>query len=388
MNPVADGFARVYAYGVSQTGRMLRTFIYLGLNQDEEGRLVYDGLLPHIAGGRRGEFNHRYAQPSQQHTPGFGHLFPFADDPMTDPFTERTEGLLDRLRTAPTVPKIFYTNSSAEYWRGDASLVHIDAAGQADLTPAPESRIYHFAGTQHMAGSLPQGSGSGSDGAVGRYPYNVVDYRPLLRAALINLDRWVSQGVEPPPSRHPRLDDGTAVTRREVLAAFEPIPGIVPPDPDRLWNLRELDLGPDAERGIGRYPAQEHRTYPCYASAVDRDGNEIGGIRLPDLVVPVGTHTGWNPRSPETGAPEQIVSMLGFTAFFPATQAAREASGDPRLSIEERYADREAYMKHVTDVAQQLAADRYILEEDVDIVVQACATRYDTAMALVPVASG
>jgi hypothetical protein len=121
---------------------------------------------------------------------------------------------------------------------------------------------------------------------------------------------------------------------------------------------------------------------------VDRDGNEIGGIRLPDLVVPVGTHTGWNPRSPETGASEQIVPMLGFTAFFPATQAAREASGDPRLSIEERYADREAYVKQVADVAQQLAADRYILEEDVDMVVEACAARYDTAMALVPVASG
>jgi hypothetical protein len=285
------------------------------------------------------------------------------------------------------VPKIFYTNSSAEYWRGDASFVHIDVAGQADLAPTPESRIYHFAGTQHMPGSLPQGSGSGSDGAVGRYPYNVVDYRPLLRAALINLDRWVSQGMEPPPNRHPRLDDGTAITRREVLAAFEAIPGIVPPDPDRLWNLRELDLGPDAERGIGRYPAQERRTYPCFASAVDRDGNEIGGIRLPDLVVPVGTHTGWNPRAPETGAPEQIVPMLGFTAFFAATQSAREASGDHRLSIEERYADREAYVQQVTEVAQHLAAGRYILEEDIDIVVQACAARYDTAMACVPVAA-
>ena len=387
-NPVADGFARAYCYGVSQTGRMLRTFIYLGLNQDEEGRLVYDGLLPHVAGGRRGEFNHRYAQPSQQHTPGFGHLFPFADDPMTDPFTERTEGLLDRLRTAASIPKIVYTNSSAEYWRGDASFVHVDAAGQADLPPTPESRLYHFAGTQHSPGSLPQGTGRGSDGSVGRYPYSVVDYRPLLRAALINLDRWVSQGVEPPPNCHPRLDDGTAVTHREVLAVFEAIPGIVPPDPDRLWQIRELDLGPDAERGIGRYPAQERRTYPGYAAAVDRDGNEIGGIRLPDLAVPVGTHTGWNPRSPETSSPEQIVSMLGFTSFFPATQAAREASGDPRLSIEERYADRETYVQQVTDVAQQLAADRYILEEDIDIVVDACAACYDAALSRVPVHSG
>jgi hypothetical protein len=120
---------------------------------------------------------------------------------------------------------------------------------------------------------------------------------------------------------------------------------------------------------------------------VDRDVIEIGGFRLPDLVAPVGNHTGWNPRSPETGAPEQIVPILGFTAFFPATKSAREASGDPRLSIEERYTDREAYVQQVTDVAQQLAADRYILKEDVEIVVSACAARYDAAMALVPIAS-
>jgi hypothetical protein len=198
LNPVEGGFERVYGYGVSQTGRMLRHFMYLGLNQDEAGRLVYDALLPHVAGGRRGEFNHRFAQPSQQHTPGFGHLFPFADNATTDPLTGRTDGLLERLRSLQAVPKIIYTNSSAEYWRGDSSFAHIDPSGQVDLEPAPESRIYHFAGTQHGAGTLPPATGSGPDGSTGRYPYNVVDYRPLLRAALINLDRWVSDGVEPP----------------------------------------------------------------------------------------------------------------------------------------------------------------------------------------------
>jgi hypothetical protein len=119
LNPVEGGFERVYGYGVSQTGRMLRHFMYLGLNQDEAGRLVYDALLPHVAGGRRGEFNHRFAQPSQQHTPGFGHLFPFADNATTDPLTGRTDGLLERLRSLQAVPKIIYTNSSAEYWRGE-----------------------------------------------------------------------------------------------------------------------------------------------------------------------------------------------------------------------------------------------------------------------------
>ena len=118
LNPVEGGFERVYAYGVSQTGRLLRHFLYLGLNVDEEGRVVYDGLLAHVAGGRRGEFNHRFAQPSVQSMPGFGHLFPFADDETTDPLTERKDGLLNRLRESGAVPKIIYTNSSAEYWRG------------------------------------------------------------------------------------------------------------------------------------------------------------------------------------------------------------------------------------------------------------------------------
>ena len=379
-NPVEDGFERVYGYGVSQTGRLLRHFVYLSLNLDEEGRMVYDGLLPHVAGGRRGEFNHRFAQPSQQSAPGFGHLFPFADNPTTDPLTNQTDGLLSRLRALQAVPKIIYTNSSAEYWRGDGSFLHIDPGGRSDLEPAAESRIYHFAGTQHSAGTLPQSSGVGPDGASGRYPSSIIDYRPLLRAALINLDRWVSQGVDPPPSRHPRLDDGTAVNRSELLAVFDMIPGLAKPDPDRLWVVREVDLGPEADRGIGRYPVEEGRIYPCTVSAIDSDGNEIAGIRLPDLVVPVGTHTGWNPRAPETGAPEQIIPMEGFSKFFPATKSAREASGDPRLSIEERYGSCEAYLKQVREVAQKLATEGYILEEDVENVVSACGAGYDAAM--------
>jgi hypothetical protein len=380
INPVTGGFERVYGYGVSQTGRLLRHFIYLGLNLDESDRLVYDGLLPHIAGGRRGEFNHRFAQPSQQHTPGFGHLFPFADNPLTDPLSWRTDGLLNRLRSLQAVPKILYTNSSAEYWRGDAAMLHIDPSGQSDLLPADESRLYHFAGTQHTTGTLPQASGSGPDGSTGRYAANVVDYRPLLRAALINLDRWVSAGIAPPPNRHPRLDDGTAVPRAEVLDTFRTFPGLVTPDPERLWRLRALDLGAEAEHGIGRYPAQEGRAYACYVSAVDSDGNERAGIRLPDLAVPVATHAGWNPRAPETGAPEQIIPMQGFSIFFAPTQAARQAAGDPRLSIEERYANRNVYLAQVRAVAQQLAAERYVLEEDVEILVSACAARYDAAL--------
>ncbi|MGE3537122.1 MAG: alpha/beta hydrolase domain-containing protein [Candidatus Tectimicrobiota bacterium] len=380
LNPVAGGFERLYACGVSQTGRMLRHFLFLGLNTDEQGRLVYDGLMPHVAGGRRGEFNHRFAQPSQQHTPGFGHLFPFADHPLTDPFSGHTDGLLSRLRAAGTAPKIFYTNSSAEYWRGDASLLHVEPSGKSDLEGTPESRIYLFASTQHVAGVVPQASGPGPDGSFGRYPYNVVDYRPLLRAALLNLDRWVSDGVEPPPSRHPRLEDGTAVSRHEVVAAFKALPGIEPPDPERLWIMREIDLGPQAAQGVARHPAPVGRAYAGYASAVDADGNELAGIRLPDIAVPVGTHTGWNPRAPETGAPEQVIAMLGFSHFFAPTLAARQAMGDPRPSLAERYASREAYLEQVRVVVQQLVQEHYLLAEDQELVVDTCAARYDFAL--------
>ncbi len=378
LNPVATGFEHAYAYGVSQTGRMLRHFLYLGLNLDESGRRVYDGLLPHVAGGRRGEFNHRFAQPSQQSEPGFGHVFPFADEQTSDAFSSKSDGLLSRQRDLGGVPKVVYTNSSAEYWRGDGSLQHIDPNGLSDAPQAPETRSYHFSGTQHGAGSLDRAA-AGPDGSLARYPFNVVDYRPLLRAALINLHRWAADSVEPPPSKHPRLDDGTAVTKADALRSMPAIPGLVQPDIERLWVLRDVDLGPDAAAGIGSYPAKEGGTYPSLASALDADGNETAGIRLPDLDAPVGTHTGWNPRDPETGAPEQLIPMQGFTLFFPPTKNAREAAGDDRLSLEERYVSKDDYLKQVRELAIKLAGSNYLLPEDIDLVVESCAARYDAA---------
>jgi hypothetical protein len=381
LNPVDGGFERVYAFGSSQTGRLLRHLVSLGLNLDEDDRPVFDGLMPHVAGGRRGEFNHRFAQPSVQSTPGFGHLFPFADKETTDQHTGQTAGLLCSQTRLGAVPKIMYTNTSAEYWRGDGSLVHVDGPARKDLEQAEGTRIYHFAGTQHGPGSLPQLRVNESDGCRGRYGFNVVDYRPLLRAALVNLDRWVSERVDPPASSHPRLDDGTAVTREEVLAAFNPTPDIVKPDPERLWVLREVDLGPEAEASIGRYPVQEGRTYPCFVSAIDSDGNEVAGVRLPYLTAPVATHAGWNTRAPETGAPEQIVPMQGLSIFFAPDASSRQAAGDTRASIQERYGSRNDYLTQVREQAQRLVADRYLLDEDVDVVVDACTRRYDVAMA-------
>ncbi|HEX2036028.1 MAG TPA: alpha/beta hydrolase domain-containing protein [Chloroflexota bacterium] len=374
-NPCAGRIVHAYAYGVSQTGRFLRHFLHLGLNLDESGRQVFDGLLPHVAGARRGEFNQRFGQPSAQSVRGFGHLMPFTFDEQSDPLTGQRDGLLRRQRARGGVPRIVATNTAAEYWRGDGSLLHTDLLGQQDVEPPSEVRVYLFAGTQHGPGALPLGRVSPADGQRGQHPFNAVDYSPLLRAALVNLDRWVSQGEAPPPSVFPRLRDGSAVPATAVLKQFEAIPGVSLPDPQRLPVLRRLDLGPEAAAGVGRYPAVAGEPYPTFVSAVDRDGNEVGGIRLPDLTVPLATYTGWNPRDPTTGGEGQIINMQGSTIPFPVT--AREGSGDPRPSIAERYRDRADYLARVRDAAHELVAQRYLLAEDVDTVVQLAAERYD-----------
>jgi Alpha/beta hydrolase domain len=379
-NPSVGGLRTLMLYGVSQTGRMQRHFLSLGLNRCEDGSRAYDGFHIHVAGARRGAFNHRFAQPSNQTTPLWGHVFPFADVATSDPLTGCTGGLLDRPAAAGDLPKIVSTDSAAEYWRGDAALAHIDTAGRHDLPEHPSTRRYLLAGAQHTPGYLGQSRTNPGTGTVARYPLNVLDYLPLHRAALINLDRWITEGVDPPPSRHPRLFDATAVAREEVLAVFARLPGVTPPDPQRLPFIRTVDMGGDEATGVGRYPAQEGAFYPALVSAVDADGNEMAGIRLPDLAVPVGTHAGWNPRDPVTGSAEQIVPMNGLTLWLAPDEATRAATGDPRRSLAERYRDEADYKAKVRAVVLQLAADRYLLGQDVDRVVEAAVARYRAAI--------
>ena len=367
-------------YGVSQTGRMLRHFMYDGLNVDEKNRKVFDGLLPHVAGARRGAFNHRFAQPSNQSYPSFGHLPPFADIDIDDPISNLSSGLLSNLKNLDAVPKVIYTNSSSEYWRGDCSLMHTDPHGSFDVELGAESRMYHFAGTQHGAGSLPQTHEEGAEGALALYPTNVVDYSPLLRAALVNLEEWIARGKEPPPNAFARIDHETAATRGDVLERFRSLPDQVVMDPDKLWVMRQTDLGDGAEKGVGSYPPVEGENYASLVSAVDADGNELSGVRLPDITRPVATHTGWTPRHPSTGAPDQIVAMQGFSKWFAITSDERKSSNDPRPAINERYESRNHYAGLVRQDAEALAADSYILEQDVELVTQNAIDRYDAAI--------
>jgi hypothetical protein len=375
-NPCAGNIQYAYSFGRSQSGRFLRHFLYLGLNEDERDRIVFDGIIPLVAGGGRGEFNQRFGQPSNSNKYSVKNLFPFHDTTQTDPETGRTDGLLARLDARGKTPKVFFINTSAEYWAGHAALTHTDLDGKRDLAPSEAVQIYHFAGTQHGPGNLLLTDSGTADDSRGQQRPNSVDYRPLLRAALVNLDRWVSEGQAPPPSLHPRLDNDTAVPPEHTGATFQAIPGVQ--FPAHLRSIARLDFGPGVDEGIATLlPPKVGNPYANLVSAVDEDGNELAGIRLPDISVPLATYTGWNLRHPDVGGPGQTLSLIGSTIPFPATQAKRKASGDPRRSIEERYPSKADYLRRVKQAAEALVEQGYLVAEDLSTVTAQASQRDD-----------
>jgi hypothetical protein len=375
-NPLAGAVDRVLVTGVSQTCRFIRHLLYLGLDVDELGRRAIDGALGLVGGGRRGEFNHRGAQPSVQPTPSFGHEFPFADAAQHDPRTGRRDGLLERVAAAAEPPKLIFVDTAAEYWRGDASLTHTDAVDGSDVDDAPFVRRYLYAAAQHSAGvaELTHLSPSGARGA---NPLNMIDYTPLYRCALVNLVDWIGAGVTPPPSAVPRWSDNSAVHRDDALKHLSAIPSLALPEAAELPVMAALDLGPDHDRGIGRYPARPFGApYPSAVSALDDDGNEISGVRMPDVSVPVATHVGFNPRHGDSGGAGQIIDYFGSSVPFPRTAEERERLGDPRASLDERYSSRAAYEAAVRAAAQQLVDQRLLLPDDVNLCVRLARRRY------------
>jgi Alpha/beta hydrolase domain len=375
-NPLQGSVDRVLLTGVSQTCRFIRHLLYLGLDVDELGGRAVDGALGLVGGARRGEFNHRGAQPSVQPTPSFGHQFPFADASQDDPRTGRRDGLLERIAAAPDPPKLMFVDTAAEYWRGDASLGHTHVADGSDVDDAPFVRRYLYAATQHSPG-LAELTDCSPSGARGANPFNMIDYTPLYRCALLNLVHWVTDDVSPPPSAVPRWSEHSAARRDDVLKQLSAIPSLVSPDPDELPVMAALDLGPDSERGIGRYPALHYgAAYPCAVSAVDGDGNETAGVRMPDVTVPVATHLGFNPRHVDSGGAGQIIDYLGSSIPFPRTAAERERLGDPRASLEERYPSTATYDAAVRAAAERLVDERRLLPEDVELCVRIARRRY------------
>ena len=380
LNPCAGNIEYAYGFGRSQSGRFLRQMIYLGLNDDEEERIALDGIIPHVGGGMRGEFNLRFGQPSKDVCYIAPELFPFTDTEQVDPVTGGRDSLLSSMVGRAAVPKIIFTNTSAEYWRGDAALIHTNLETMTDAPEAEPVRRYHFTGCQHGSGEFPPLKVRTGEGPKGQLPFNSVDYAPLLRAALVNLDLWVSQGESPPPSRHPSLLDGTSVESHTLLEKFAQLPGVAVPS--QTTRAMRLDYGPEVH--LGRtltLPALVGEEYPALVSQVDDDCNEIAGIRLPDLQVPVATYTGWNLRHPDIGNPQLYIGitggLAGWTLPFPVTRSEREASGDPRLSLEERYSSREEFLDRVGAAAKGLVDEGYLLTEDLDNVVERAALKYD-----------
>jgi len=375
-NPCASQLDRAYVFGVSQSGRFLRHLLYLGLDEDETGRAVFDAVIPHVAGARRGEFNCRFGQPSLNALHSIGCLFPFTDVEQEDPVTGQRGSLLERLYRRGGVPKIFTINGSAEYWRGDGSLVHTDGAGQRDVDPPADVRMYLFAGTQHTPGAIPPPPADANTGGRGRHLFSPVDYSPLLRAALVNLNRWVGEGVEPPPSMVPRLADGTAVPAEQTRGVFSSIPGAS--FPERIPHSVRLDFGPEVERGIvSSLPPKVGAPFVSFVSAVDGDGNEVAGIRPIEIRVPLATFTGWNPRHPDQGAPGDLMAMMGSTFPLAWTAEERARTRDPRSSITERYGDRDGYLARVRREAEDMVAARFLLAEDIEAVVERAGALWD-----------
>ena len=356
--------ARIYGEGISQNGRFLRDFLYEGFNADEAGKMALDGVLAHVAGAGRGSFNYRFAQPSRDAQPTSSvffptDIFPFTDLPETDPLTGERDGLLQRAMAEKVVPKIFFSNTSYEYWGRAAALISVDAEGKQDVPLADSVRIYHFTGLQHFSGPSPPRKGAGD--LLGQQNESALPIRYFWRAMLANMDAWVRKDVSPPKSAYPRIDSGTLVPLREY--AFPPIPDVN--WPREANDARRLDFGSQWRHGVlSIQPPKLGKAFPVLVPQVDGDGNETDGIRLPELAVPLGTYAGWNLRDPSIGAPEQRVAFEASYIPFAKTADERRKAGDPRKSLEERYGSREDYLDRFSHALDALVEQRWILPED------------------------
>ena len=371
--------ARVYGEGISQNGRFLRMLLYQGFNADEEGRIALDGILAHVAGAGRGDFNYRFAQPSRDAQPTSSILFPtdifpFTDQPETDPATGETAGLLDRAVAEKVVPKIFFSNTSYEYWGRAASLIHVSGDGKHDMPISDNVRVYHFTGLQHFSGPFPPAKGTGD--LLGQQPQSPLPVKYFWRAMIANMDAWVRNNTSPPPSSYARIEDGTLVSLSNY--AFPTIPGVNKPHEANPGY--RLDFGPKGRDGIlSLEPPRVDEVFAPMVPQVDADGNERDGVRLPEFAAPLATYSGWNLRDSSIGAPDQRVSFEASYIPFPKTAADRAKNGDPRKSIAERYSGRDDYMARFTTATDDMVKARWILPEDREALLHRGEQEWDEA---------
>jgi hypothetical protein len=381
-NPLAGAIDKVYGYGASLAGRVVREFVYEGWNRDAGGRRVFDAVQTHTGIGRL-YFNLRFAQigryPRQHEEHSYpSERYPFNFSSVPDPFTGKVDGVLKRPESDPL---IVHCHTSSEYWERHGSMTHTDPRDGCDVEIPANVRMYMLAGSPHAAVAADNPKW------VGQLPPSNFSPQPFLRACFVLMDRWASAGVLPPPSRVPRRSDGQLVSPEAALKKFPKIPGVnLPATPSRLplWNY-----GPDFdERGImSVFPpeAAAGKEYPIQVPQVDADGNDLGGVRYPDMQAPIATYIGWALR--RAGFAEgELMMTNGCLKPFARTKAEREQIGDPRLSIEERYPSHQAYIDTVKRAVDELVKEGFLLHEDGECYIEAARNRnpLDPSVSLEP----
>jgi hypothetical protein len=344
-NPLAGVVDHAYAWGHSQSARLLYHYVYQDFNGDEKGRLVLDGLIANCPGSGKGLFNSRFAQTTRHGAHLEDNLYPIDVFPFTtveqhDPVTGERGDALARARTSGFLPKMFFVNTTSDYWTRAASLLHTDVEGKKDAGIDTNVRIYFIAGRTHIDARV---------GVIGR-------------ALLTALDQWVNQGLKPPDSVIPRISDGTLVSLEAYRDAFPSFPGAdVPPS---FYRPYRLDLGPRwRSDGIAdNVPPIVGPRYVSLVPQVGADGNEIAGIKLPEIAIPLATFTGWSMYAPSFS----LTLRRNRGSFFalPRTVEERKKTNDARLSVTERYPTREAYQHQVTESLLDLRCKRLLLDED------------------------
>jgi hypothetical protein len=374
LNPLRETIRHTLGFGISQSGRVLRDFVHLGFNQDLSGRRVLDAIMPIVSGSRRTFINYQFAQPgrySRQHEDHafLDDQFPFTYPTLSDPVSGRTDGILRNADATGVAPHIIHLDTDSDLWVGRASLVATDTNG-ADTKMPGNVRIFMATGTQHAVHKPPVKQ-------VTQLPGNPLGYSSWMRALLIALTEWVEHGTPPPQSRFPSRAEGTLVTRQEVERGFPKLPGVDFPD-----VLNELHL-----RDHTTEPPTDGAAYPVLVSAVDEDGNSLGGLRHPLLTVPLGTHTGWAVRVPGYAAGDLFTVQGSFLPFPPGDAHGGDAhggdaQGDPRRSIASRYSSHAAWAARIAEATEALVTERLLLREDADRLVAAARESWDVIAVL------
>ena len=358
---------KAYIFGMSQSGRFITHTIYEGFHVDESGRMVFDGARIHVAGGGKGGFNHRFAQTTHHPSHLEGNympadFFPFNYAPQQDPLTGKSGDVLAIAKKLGKIPNIIITNNALEYWTRSASLIHTDVTGTKDAPVHNKVRIY-------MTNGAPHGNARSRRMSIYEHPTNTLNHSPVLRSLLVALDRWVTEGIEPPPSRYPRIDRNelnSAANHKKrfpkILDLRHPGKNLQPPRVnygERFWS----------EGFFSIVPPEMGESYVTLVPNFDEDGNGIGGIRLPELQVPLGTYQGWNPRKAEFGAPEYLGRFAGSFWPFSKTEEERRRTGDPRPSIQTRYPTKQIYVDKVRAAVNKLIRQGFLLEEDGEVYI-------------------